>query len=387
MSPSILTAGPGAINRPEQRDMQQQMGVWIAGTLLALGLIVGGIITLFTRQLYVWAILLTLGTVIAFAVFTYKGYTSERFEWTGFGQYKGSEDRDHQPRMLWDWLTLLIIPIVLAAGAIGFGTFQNQENFNLSQAQFHLAATQYVNDQNIAATQYANAQQLALENSFQTYLDRMTDLLTNPHVHEDTQLGRDIRSMATARTLTILPDLALPRKATVLKFLHDAGLISRQSTDQNIIDPVVNLNGADFSGVDLNGFVLRGADLAFVNFKGARLMNADLDGAFLAGANLTGANLAHADLSFAQLFNQQPNQPSEIANLTGAHLNGANLTGANLIQANLTSAVLNGANLSIANLDGAIVTNTDFTNVTWKNTTCPDDTNSDANNPGSCNVG
>ena len=292
--------------------------------------------------------------------------------WTGFGEYTSSSHPEHtefqRGKTLWDALTLLLLPLILTGGVIYFGMRQNQDNNNLTQNQFHVAATQYVNDKSLAATRYANDQQLALESTFQTYLDRMTDLITNPHVHESSQLGDDLRSMATARTLTILPDLSVSRKATVLKFLHDSGLIKRP-TNPNIKDPVVNLNGADFSGVDLKGFSLGGANLPFVHFNMANLTGVDLSSAYLAGADLSGANLTVANLRFAQLFS-----PQQTVNLTGAKLINADLTGTNLIQANLTNA----------DLTGATVTNINFANVTWSKTTCPDHTTSDTNGSNSC---
>jgi uncharacterized protein YjbI with pentapeptide repeats len=334
--------------------------------------------------------------------------------WLGFrGYYKVTEEytpdeqptkttREYQPgKTLWDALTLLLLPFILTGGVIYFGMRQSQDNLNLTQNQFHVAATQYVNDKSIAATRYANDQQLALESTFQTYLDRMTDLITNPHVHESSPLGDDIRSMATARTLTILPDLSVPRKTTVMKFLHDAGLINRPKSP-NIKDPIVNLNGADFSGVDLSGFVLGGANLPIVNLNSAILSGADLSGAYLPKANLRGANLHQAILCSTQFIGR----PDETTNLSGAILSDAHLSGANLIGADLSNADLSGANLgttdqicsallppgksligadlSNANLKGANISNTDFTGVKWKNTTCPDGTNSDTNGSNSC---
>ncbi len=299
-------------------------------------------------------------------------------KWTGLGDYISpshpKQTEFQRGKTLWDALTLLLLPLILTGGVIYFGMRQNQDNYNLTQNQFHIAATQYVNDKsiaatryandlNLAATRYANDQQLALESTFQTYLDRMTDLITNPHVHESSPLGDDLRSMATARTLTILPDLSVSRKATVLKFLHDAGLIKRPN-DPNIKDPVVNLNGADFSGVDLSGFVLGGANLPFVHFHKTNLTRADLSSAYLAGADLTRANLR-----FAQLYS-----PQQTVDLTGAKLVNADLTGANFIQAKLTNA----------DLTGATVTNADFTHVIWSNTICPNGNKSEANGSNSC---
>jgi len=65
--------------------------------------------------------------------------------------------------------------------------------------------------------------------------------------------------------------------------------------------------------VDLSGANLRWANLRWADLSGANLSGADLNGAYLNGANLNGADLSGADLSGADLSG---------ANLSGANLNG-----------------------------------------------------------------
>ena len=288
----------------------------------------------------------SLATWLLFVIFTYLGYASDRFAWFGVGKFKRPDNDYRRHRTLWDWLILLIIPVVLAVGVIGFSTQQSTDNFDLSATQYannqSIAATRYANDLHIAATRYAEDQQLAqeqqIETNLQTYLDRMSDLLLNPNLHAKSQLGDNVRILATARTLTILQGLDATRKAVVLKFLINGGLIGRQDPKSlDIINPVVNFNGADFSGEDLTRFSLNGADLALVNFTGVMLNEANLSGADLSGANLSGAQMQDATLCFAMVTN---NAQVSDANLTGALLGGtdftgADLTGAKLIRANM----------------------------------------------------
>jgi hypothetical protein len=231
----------------------------------------------------------------------------------------------HPGKKLKDWLNLvgiLAIPLVVVLATIGFGWWQAD----------------------LAHQQYSAAQQLAIdqqrETALHTYLDQMSNLLLDPTIHTHGQQGDAARTLARAKTLTVLKQLDGPRKAIVLKFLYSGNLINRQDSNSPNVDPVVNLNGADFSGVDLRGFELGGADLADVNLSGA--------------------------------------------NLSNTNLRGADLSGANLIDADLSKANLNGANLSNAKLNGADLSNAVLTNVVWKNTTCPDGTNSDTNSSGSC---
>lgn len=128
------------------------------------------------------------------------------------------------------------------------------------------------------------------------YLESMTQMLVQqklPGQKSDAACG-----IARTRTLAALRSLDGGRKAQVLQFLYEADLIGR--------DPVVQLNGADFSNADLDEAVLRRAELRGVHSEGASLKNsplaeADLRGSDFSRADLTGANLEQANLTQAIL--------------------------------------------------------------------------------------
>jgi len=235
----------------------------------------------------------------------------------------------------WAWIRRGIVPLIVVLLGIWFNVLQGQA-----------IQQQHATDVQLAADQQQ-------ETELQTYLDRMSDLLLNPNVHQSGQAGDDVRILARARTLTVLRRLDGPRRAVVMKFLSSGGLIKRPDRSNAGVDPIVNLDGADFSGrpasaVDLKGMLLGGADLAEVDLSGVHLEGADLSGAFLSHVHLSGAHLQAATLRFAQL--------TEGADLRGADLTIADLTGADLIGANLQGANLTGANLDQADLRGADLT-------------------------------
>ena len=100
------------------------------------------------------------------------------------------------------------------------------------------------------------------------------------------------------RTLAALRSLDKGRKAQLLQFLYESGLV-----DTN---PIVQLNGADLTGAELDEAVLRDAELRGVNFRAASFRNATLDGADLRGsdfskADFTGATMQGTDLTQAIL--------------------------------------------------------------------------------------
>jgi len=185
-------------------------------------------------------------------------------------------------KTLWDWLNLLgvfLIPIVITAATIWFSTQQ-------SQVSTQVADKQHQSDMQIAQDQQ---QQTAL----QTYFGRMSDLLLNNRLHES-QPGDEVRNVARALTLTVLPRLNGTRKGEVVSFLQEAGLIDLRNT-------IIDLRYADLSQINMNHISPSYIDLSGANLSGANLSGADLRKVILGGANLSLTNLSEANLSGTEL--------------------------------------------------------------------------------------
>jgi uncharacterized protein YjbI with pentapeptide repeats len=216
-----------------------------------------------------------------------------------------------ETKTLWDWMELLIVPLVLAGGAF----FLNRSERNT--------------EREIAA----DRQQ---EEALQTYFDRMSELLLKEKLR--TTKKAEVRDVARTRTLSVLRVLDKKRKGHILLFLYEARLIIKGN-------PRISIKGADFSGADLTSTKLSGVDLSDTN-----LMDADLTGANLNGANLSNAQLVSASLFDANLHNANlKNTNLNMTNLLLANLSGANLEGAELIGADLSEAFLTGTNLKLSN--------------------------------------
>ncbi|HYT44490.1 MAG TPA: pentapeptide repeat-containing protein, partial [Methylomirabilota bacterium] len=102
----------------------------------------------------------------------------------------------------------------------------------------------------------------------------------------------------------VLPRLDGERKRNVIQFLHESGLINKNT-------PIIDLHEADLREASLDD-----AELKDANLSGAKLMKANLEGAKLNGAYLREADLREADLRGAQMNNK--------TDLSGAILKGAN---------------------------------------------------------------
>jgi hypothetical protein len=97
---------------------------------------------------------------------------------------------------LWEWVKLLIVPAVIAAGGLWFNRQQRGREMEI-------------------------AGQRAEDEALEAYLDQMLQLLTDKDrpLHE-AQLGDSLSTVARARTLTVLSRLdGGDRKRSVLQFL------------------------------------------------------------------------------------------------------------------------------------------------------------------------
>jgi uncharacterized protein YjbI with pentapeptide repeats len=211
-----------------------------------------------------------------------------------------------------DWVELLIIPLALAVLGLIWGVTQ-------------WAIDNKREDRRVAADRAATAE-ARQDTTLQTYLDQMSGLMLHERLLSS-KLGDAVRSVAHTETVTTLHRLDDARKADVIQFLSDAGLVNQSN-------PVINLYEADASSVVLDEALLSSDDLSFLDLSDASLKRASLDGAVLKFATLTDADLEDASLTNAILQN---------ATLTRADLKGANFMGANLLHANLDFADLEGA--------------------------------------------
>jgi uncharacterized protein YjbI with pentapeptide repeats len=233
-------------------------------------------------------------------------------------------------KTLWDWLSLLGVPLSLAVLGYVLQQLQQKRAEILAKEQREIAAEE------------------TKEEVLQVYFDRLSGLLVDKNLlaiaakgdqakDEDQQLLASSKDVIRARTLSILRRFKddPERKTSVILFLIEADFISKLKLDLSRAD----LRDAKLLGADLSSANLKGADLRGTKLLGADLSDADLRGAKFGSANLSCTNLMMANLSDADL--------------RGANLGSAKLFDANLFDANLRGTYLSGADFSNANLLGA----------------------------------
>jgi uncharacterized protein YjbI with pentapeptide repeats len=270
--------------------------------------------------------------------------------WTGFGG-----------KTLWDWMSLILIPAVIAGGGTWYKSRQERLARDLEDRRRE--EERYLEDQRREQERALQRDRLR-EDALQQYLDRMTELMLKEGLRAS-EPREEVSSIARARTLTVLRELDSTRKGSLLLFLVESDLIPKSNR-------VVTLQDADLREADLHGANLivrmherggeeneggegnertvpRRADVRRANSEvRERSAFLDLPGVSLRGADLRKANLRGAKLKWADLF--------------GANLAAADLTKARLGQVDLRQADMTGACLREADLGGAILKRAIFCN-------------------------
>jgi uncharacterized protein YjbI with pentapeptide repeats len=255
--------------------------------------------------------------------------------WTGF-----------RGKTVWDWLALLIVPMVL----VGIGLLFEMQQADRQQA---MEKQQRKLEEQRAEAEQDLAEQRAQDEALQAYLDQMSELILDRKLLEaEADSGAPEPLLAQARTRSVILRLDAEHNEIVTRFLSYSGLMGDETS-------VGLLSKAELSHTTLSHAFLPGADLHYAvlrktNLSGANLAEANLSGTFMEKSNLSGADLFSAKLLVAHL---------EEANLSGADLWGADLSGAYLKGANLKEANLKDANVSekqlltAGSLEGATMPN------------------------------
>lgn len=231
-----------------------------------------------------------------FVALVLKGYNHA---WTGFSAHQTPQGDPVPAKTLWDWLDLLIVPLVLAIGA------------------FLLDGSRKRSEREVESDRHK-------QQTLDEYFAYISELLLDKHLFENNG-SNYARELARTRSLTALRLLDGKRKAQLLQFLYEARLIDAE--------PVIQLNGADLRGASLDEATLSGAELRGVYFSDATIRRANFVEADLRGSDFSNADFCGADLTNARLVQAT----LDGANLKMATLKNTDLTDVNLKRVQLTN--------------------------------------------------
>jgi hypothetical protein len=176
-------------------------------------------------------------------------------------------------KTVWDWLDLLIVPLMLALITVGFAWQQD-------------ARQNHIEDQRAKAEREL-VDQRAQDEAVQAYLDQMSNLLLEKDLRETSwnnevptlDGGSEVQTVARARTISVLPRLDPSRKTVVMHFLGEADLLGATYVRGELSKgpraeekaPVLSLAGANLSGAGMEQINLSEADLSYANLHFADL--------------------------------------------------------------------------------------------------------------------
>lgn len=214
------------------------------------------------------------------------------FKWSGF-----------QKKSFWDWLQLLIVPLMLALGAFYLNSAADFRDSQIAQER---------KQQEILTDYFSKMQGLIVE----TKKSKQTP--GSKESNSEERLLLEFRPTAKALTLSVLEQLDGKRKGKVITYLAESQLIT---VDNNKLypQPEINLYGANLAGMVLNdvdqvetvnkrrlGVAITGADMTDSTIKNVRLfVGSQLRESKFIQANLTDVYFTNADMQGVQFIKSQ----------------------------------------------------------------------------------
>lgn len=176
-------------------------------------------------------------------------------------------------KTFWDFMQLFLLPMLIAVSGYAFQHLQ----------------------QGIANEHHQ-------EEALQEYYENISELMFDRKLRNSNP-DDEVRSLARAKTLTLLRQLDDERQGLLVLFLKEAKLITL--VNQKSQTGIISLSGANLEGADLNHMDLRDSSFWYSALTNAELMRADLRNANLSKADLKGANFLDANLDNADLLGAQ----------------------------------------------------------------------------------
>jgi len=148
------------------------------------------------------------------------------FKWSGF-----------QKKSFWDWLQLLIVPLMLALGAFYLNSAADFRDYQIAQER---------KQQEILTDYFSKMQDLIVETK------KIKETPSSKESNPEERLLLEFRPTAQALTLSVLEQLDGKRKGKVITYLAESQLINLQDvTFENSNLSGINLDGASLTNVSL----------------------------------------------------------------------------------------------------------------------------------------
>jgi len=246
-----------------------------------------------------WINWLLSGALISLLVIIISNWISN-FKWSGF-----------QKKSFWDWLQLLIVPLMLAFGGLyvnyAFETRDKQIAEDGKQQELLKDYFSKMQTLIVETKKSKDSQPKIVETKKSVETTKSKDSQPNP---DGSPLLPEFIPIAQALTLAVLDELDGKRKGKVISYLADSKLITANIKDQKS-KPVIDLRKANLKkivleDVSLDGLSITGADMTEAklteviltnsNLVSSKFINATLDTVDFSGSKLGNSNFYDADL-------------------------------------------------------------------------------------------
>jgi hypothetical protein len=164
-------------------------------------------------------------------------------------------------KTVWDWLQLLIVSLALVVIGLVFTMLQDARQQDFEKQRVELE--QKIENQRAAEAEQELAEQRAQDEALQAYLGQMGSLLLEKDLRNSEE-DSEVRTLARARTATVIQRLDSDRNANLIGFLNEAGLIWQGKSSIRLRQGA-DLRGAHLEGTDLSVAYLRGVDLSRID--------------------------------------------------------------------------------------------------------------------------
>jgi len=197
------------------------------------------------------------------------------FKWSGF-----------QKKSFWDWLQLLIVPLMLAFGAFYLNYASETRDKQIAEER---------KQQELLKDYFSKMQTLIIE------ANKLSKSQWEPLEHfANEKLPGQFQPIAQALTLAVLDELDGLRKGKVITYLAESGFITKETF-------TINLNGAnlqklELKGVSLNSVIINKADMTGAKLTNVEFTDSDLGASNFSQANLDGVNFSSAILQGSNFY-------------------------------------------------------------------------------------
>ncbi len=210
------------------------------------------------------------------------------FKWSGF-----------QKKSFWDWLQLLIVPLMLALGAFYLNSAADFRDSQIAQER---------KQQEILTDYFSKMQGLIVE----TKKSKQTP--GSKESNSEERLLLEFRPTAKALTLSVLEQLDGKRKGKVITYLAESQLITADNNEPSP-QPEIELDGANLKGMVLNDVdqvvkngnklrvIIKKSDMTDSRFERIGLFaNSDLTGSNFSNSILTSVDFTNANMPQAKFI-------------------------------------------------------------------------------------